>query len=687
MRHNTFILKIFLLLLLFVSVSVEGDDHDKKQIVLATSEREPYIGRLLEEQGYVHELVTLAFERVGYELTIKYYPVNRAKRLSETGFVSGLLPTNYDESLLGDFIFSSPFPGDNVGLLKKKELPVKFGSDPRIDIKRSLQDLRYYSFGLVRGTEVESLFSSVPENKKFYINDDVQNLDILAAGRIDFAVIDKYTAADLMVGYRPHLIGQLDFMRPPMISRPFHIAFSKHFDNYQLLASDFNRGLELVKKDGQLAELLSKHGLTENKDSSSDKTTLTIATVNNRDMVVMQELSEQYEALHPDIDLEWRILDETVLRRRLLSDLAIDDGRFDVMTIGGFEAPIWAEHGWLSPLSNLSDEYDLNDMLTTVKGMLSYQDQVYALPFYAESSMTFYRTDVFEQAGLTMPKQPSFEDIKRLAAKVHEPEHDFYGLCLRGNTGWGANMTIVNTMVNAYGGRWFDNDWQPLLDSPEWHQAVEMYIDLVRNYGPPNVTSNGFNQNLELFSNGQCAMWIDATVAAGLLFNPQKSKVHQHVGFTSAPIAVTDKGSHWLWVWSLAIPESSKHKKEALAFIEWATSKNYIEKVAQQEGWQAVPPGTRKSTYANKSYQSAAPFADFVLNAIQTADPVDSTRDPKPYLGIQAVSIPEYPALGNQVSQQIVNVIEGKTTIDAALRQSQKLVKKQMQRSGYYQQK
>ncbi|OUR87701.1 sugar ABC transporter substrate-binding protein, partial [Methylophaga sp. 42_8_T64] len=88
-----------------------------------------------------------------------------------------------------------------------------------------------------------------------------------------------------------------------------------------------------------------------------------------------------------------------------------------------------------------------------------------------------------------------------------------------------------------------------------------------------------------------------------------------------------------------------------------------------------------------KSYQAAAPFADFVLNAIQTADPVDSTREPKPYLGIQAVSIPEYPALGNQVSQQIVNVIEGKTTIDAALRQSQKLVKKQMQRSGYYQQK
>jgi sorbitol/mannitol transport system substrate-binding protein len=283
-----------------------------------------------------------------------------------------------------------------------------------------------------------------------------------------------------------------------------------------------------------------------------------------------------------------------------------------------------------------------------------------------------------------MASHPSYEDIKKYAAAIHRPKEGIYGICLRGKVGWGENMALLGTMVNTYGGQWFDQNWKPQLDSPEWKNAVSTYKELLTQYGPPNPTGNGFNENRLLFSQGHCGMWIDATVAAGMVFNPELSNVYRDVDFAPAPIAVTPKGSSWLWTWALAIPESSKNKEAAVQFITWATSKEYIGQVAKNKGWVSVPPGTRASTYANADYQKAAPFAKFVLQAIEDADPLDSTLKPKPYTGIQFVGIPEFPALGHQVGLNIVKVIEGTMSVEEALKASQNSVSKLMKKSGYY---
>ncbi|MGS0466438.1 extracellular solute-binding protein, partial [Cobetia marina] len=83
--------------------------------------------------------------------------------------------------------------------------------------------------------------------------------------------------------------------------------------------------------------------------------TITVATVNNADMVVMQSLTSEFEKAHPDITLDWVVLEENVLRQRLTTDVATQGGQFDVMTIGTYEVPIWAKHGWLTKLDNLPD--------------------------------------------------------------------------------------------------------------------------------------------------------------------------------------------------------------------------------------------------------------------------------------------------------------------------------------------
>ncbi len=412
-------------------------------------------------------------------------------------------------------------------------------------------------------------------------------------------------------------------------------------------------------------------------------TRLTIATVNNGDMVVMQELSSQFEADNPDIQLNWVVLEENVLRQRLTTDITSQGGQFDVLTIGSYEAPIWARQGWLRSLDGLPAEYNADDLIGPIREGLSHEGSLYAVPFYGESSMLYYRTDLFEAAGIPLPENPTYEQVGEWAEQLHDPDNEVYGICLRGKPGWGENMAFLTTLANTFGGRWFDMDWNPTLDTPEWENAVDFYVEMLNEYGPPGASSNGFNENLALFSTGKCGMWIDATVAAGLLSNPEESQVTDTVGFAPAPVADYPNGSNWLWAWALAIPETSQSPEAAERFVAWATSQEYIELVAEEKGWVAVPPGTRVSTYENPNYQEAAPFASIVLNSIQSADVTNPSPEPTPYTGVQYVDIPEFQAIGAQVGQQMAAALAENISVEEALSKSQAETETFMKQAGY----
>lgn len=410
--------------------------------------------------------------------------------------------------------------------------------------------------------------------------------------------------------------------------------------------------------------------------------TLTIATVNNSDMIRMQRLSKTFESQHPDIQLNWVVLEENVLRQRLTTDIATQGGQFDVLTIGMYEAALWGAKGWLQPMQDLPAAYDLDDIFPSVREGLSVKGTLYALPFYAESSMTYYRTDLFQAAGLSMPERPTWEQIGEFAAKLNKPEQEQYGLCLRGKAGWGENMALITTLANSYGARWFDEQWQPEFSGPEWKNALSFYVDNMKKSGPPGASSNGFNENLALFNSGKCAIWVDASVAGSFVTDQSQSKVAEQVGFTYAPHQVTDKGSAWLYSWSLAIPASSKAKDAAKTFTTWATSKEYAALVAEKDGIANVPPGTRASTYS-QAYMSAAPFARITLESLKAVDPSKPTLKPVPYIGIQLVTIPEFQAIGTQVGKLFSAALIGQTTVDQALAAAQQSTEREMKRAGY----
>jgi sorbitol/mannitol transport system substrate-binding protein len=414
----------------------------------------------------------------------------------------------------------------------------------------------------------------------------------------------------------------------------------------------------------------------------AQSTTITIATVNNGDMITMQGLMGDFNAKHPEIAVEWVTLEENTLRQNVTTDISTGGGQYDILTIGTYEVPIWGKNGWLVPLNDLPANYDVDDLIPAIRDGLSVDGDLFAAPFYAESSFTMYRKDLMEKAGLEMPNAPTWEFIREAAAAMTDRDNDINGICARGKAGWGENMALLTAMSNSFGARWFDMDWKAQFDTQPWADTLNFYLDMMNESGPAGAANNGFNENLTLFQQGKCGIWIDATSAGQFVVNAD-SIVADQVGFALAPDNGLGKRGNWLWAWSLAIPTSSEKQEAAKIFIDWATGPEYSALVAESKGWVAVPPGTRTSLYENSNYLDAAPFAAMTMESMGTADPTNPTVEPVPYTGVQFVAIPEFAGIATQVGQQFSNALAGQQTAEQALENSQTLTAEEMETAGY----
>ena len=312
----------------------------------------------------------------------------------------------------------------------------------------------------------------------------------------------------------------------------------------------------------------------------------------------------------------------------------------------------------------------MNDIIKPVRDALSSDGKLYAVPFYGESSFLMYRKDLLAAANQTMPANPTWDQVAAIAQKLNNPAKGISGICLRGKTGWGENLAALDTVVNTFGGQWFNTKWEPQLTAAPFKQAVNFYVDLIKKAGEPGAANDGFNECLNNMQQSKSAMWYDATVAASTL-DASPSPIAGKLGFAPAPVVKTS-ASGWLWAWALSIEGSSKHQGAAWQFMNWATSKGYITYDAQQNGWAAVPPGTRVSTYENPEYQKAAgAFAALTLKSMQSVDVNHPGVADQPYSGIQYVGIPEFADLGTKVSQEVTAAIAGQESVDSALSKSQ----------------
>ncbi|QMU76731.1 sugar ABC transporter substrate-binding protein [Streptacidiphilus sp. PB12-B1b] len=412
--------------------------------------------------------------------------------------------------------------------------------------------------------------------------------------------------------------------------------------------------------------------------ASGSSDSINVLMVNNQQMLDLQKLTAQYFTKSTGIKVNFTVLPEDDVRDKVTQDFSSQAGQYDVATISNYETPFFAKDGWLSPLSSdaRSDTaFDQSDILPNIQQSLTYKGQIYAEPFYGESSFLMYRKDVFAAKHLTMPAHPTWQQVAALAAEADGAQSGMKGICLRGQPGWGEVIAPLTTVVNTMGGTWFNDNWQAQLTSPAFEQATEFYVDLVRAHGEAGAAQDGFTECLNDMEQSKVAMWYDATSAAGSL-EGKGSPVAGKIGYVPAPVDQT-KSSGWLYTWAWGIQKASKHQTDAWKFVSWASSKQYEDLVGTTLGWASVPAGKRASTYSDPGYLSAASaFAGPTLTALNAANPQDPGVQPRPAPGIQFVGIPEFEDLGTQVSQLISDAIAGQISVGTALKNSQALAAK-----------
>lgn len=415
---------------------------------------------------------------------------------------------------------------------------------------------------------------------------------------------------------------------------------------------------------------------------AAGSTRITVANVSNPVTVDLQELTKNFTKANPDIVVEFSSLPETQLREQVAKDVAAGGGQFDIIAIGPDDVAVYGQNGWLADLTDTANgpAYDKADLIPSVLDSLTIDGKIYALPVYAESSFLMYRKDIFESKGLTMPDEPTWDEVADLANKVKTDS--MAGIALRGLPG--ENQVPLMTVIYTYGGRLFTPEYQPTFTEPETRAAIGFYVDLARSAGTKGAASAGFNQVLSAFAQGQAAMLYDATVAAGTLEDPAQSTVVGKVGYAAAP-RVKSPSAGWYWSWDLAVTAGSKNKEAAAKFIAWATSKEYIQLAGSTLGWTRIPPATRTSTYSIPDYTKVAPFAAPTLAQLSGVGPQDILKPTlPPGLPGAYFLFPEWADVYTPMSQQVAAAIAGDQTADQAVDKIQTAAEDAMRRAGLW---
>ena len=305
---------------------------------------------------------------------------------------------------------------------------------------------------------------------------------------------------------------------------------------------------------------------------------------------------------------------------------------------------------------------------------LSGEDgKIYALPFYGESSFLMYRKDVLEKKGLDHAREATWDQVADIAAKVDGAEPGMKGICLRGLPGWGEMFAPLTTVVNTFGGTWFEKDWT----AQGQRQAVRRRDQLLRQPGQGARRARRGPGRLHRVPQrdepGQGRHVVRRHVGRRFARGPEGQQGRRQGRLRLRPVKETDNAG-WLWAWAWAMPKTTKKADAAAEFMTWASSKEYEELVGEKLGWARVPAGKRESTYENPDYKkAAAAFGATTLAAIEAANPTDPGVQPRPTVGVQFVAVPEFQDLGTKVSQDISAAIAGRGTVQEALDKGQQL--------------
>lgn len=422
----------------------------------------------------------------------------------------------------------------------------------------------------------------------------------------------------------------------------------------------------------------------------AEQVTLNIGLANNPYSQGLNAVVNQYfDQAGFDFKVNISVIPEEELRAAQTLDASTDGVTYDMFYVGPYEGMCWGQFGYLEDLAPyfeaMSEEtrawYDVDDVFDAMmKSVTDTEGHMWALPFYGESSFIMYNTEIFDALGLTMPEQPTWDQVYELAKTIKDA--GYTGYIMRSDVGWGNLGAPLGAMQNAFGAQYYDMDWNATIDTPEMRACWEMYKKLLTDCGPANLTGNSYNECVNLFLEGDVGIYYDATSLCGN-FEAEGSPIKGKVGYAQAPTQVEGGQSGWLWNWSMAINPDTPHKEQVFDFMLWCTSKDFVDLTLEYAPDGSVtPPAARYSTY-EKDVIAALPYAEATMKALAPLDFTKPAVNPTPYVGLQYMAIVEFQEAGTQMTQWVIDYLSGGISLDQAIANTQGLFEQVAIEGGY----
>lgn len=404
------------------------------------------------------------------------------------------------------------------------------------------------------------------------------------------------------------------------------------------------------------------------------KATLNVVLVDNVNNRGIAKFAPEFEE-KTGIKVKINILGQDVAEKRMQLDFIGKTGDLDVAYMSFIMMQRWVQAGWVHPLDEFiagADDIDMDDFAKAPIESLSIQDKLWALPSFAETGLLAYRSDIFEQKGMTeAPK--NWDEFKAVAEKINSKETA--AVALRAKRGQGINMFIFPSMMWAFGGSYFKdypNDMTPVLDREENVKALEYYSELVQKYSPSGAGNYSFAEVISAYQQGNAAMTVDGTSIITQLFDKNQSKFADQTRVALVPEGPGGR-SPMIAVHGLAIPSASKNKEAAFEFIKWATSADIQKRIALDD---YNLDFTRNSVAQDPQILEKYNFDNGNLLKLRTESLDIARADYRPL-------IPEWPEIGDLIAAQVNGTVNGGPSAKDALVEANKQVTEVMKNAGY----
>lgn len=395
---------------------------------------------------------------------------------------------------------------------------------------------------------------------------------------------------------------------------------------------------------------------------TAETTPITVYLTEHQDIVdpIRDKLAEFEEASNIKVNLETVPEGDSTTKLSLILSSGAEG--YDVFYIASVNSVAGMVNHQFAPIKNhlSANGNDLSDFPQPLLDLLSRDGILYGLPIRAETNILMYRKDKLEANGIKVPT--TLDEYAAAAEKL--TRGNFYGNAQRGL--YGHNAYTFTYYFRALGGKFFDNDMNPTLYSPEGIAALNMYRELASTYAPPGGSVYGWQDVFAALQTGLAAMTVESSIQAGLLEDPAKSLNVGKFGY-AVPPAGPNGSTPDLKCYGYFINEKSAHKEAAAKFIEWATGAELQKYAFDKYGFAAI---TRNSVL--EASQDKAPYFGAIKDAMATGD----------IYFLPPIS--EQGAVYMATCQAITDALAGTKTVEQALRDANEVIRKIIQDGGYY---